>query len=241
MHGTDTAILLSTCEEELQYLLSKMKKRADGRRFGWECLKAALDGGKAREAFENLQRRYQTLTFLFGRVQKLQSIEQRTWEIEERVNTVASGVHPMIQETYTAEARQIYDEMLQWLSPMDYSPQQADFLRQIQEGTGQWFLESRQFQEWYNPCLFYTCLLPNFPQANKSTRLSRKPVTLSAPAYLVLGRLSLCPGNLKQRVNWTSECVCIARCRSLGLQSQDGSAHQRLPQYQVQGGLWSGA
>jgi hypothetical protein len=68
-HDADTAILLSACEDKLQRLLAKMKKRADAHRFGWECLKAALDGGKAREAVENLHRRFQTLTLLFERDQ----------------------------------------------------------------------------------------------------------------------------------------------------------------------------
>jgi len=45
-------------------------------------------------------------------------------------------------------------KILNWLSSLseeDYSTQQADFLRQRQEGTGQWFLNSSQFQEWYSP------------------------------------------------------------------------------------------
>jgi NACHT domain. len=218
LHGTDTAVLLSTCENELQHLLAKMKKRADGHRLGWECLKAALDGGKAREAVENLHRRYQTLNLLFGRdqlvlqtkilqqaiegredqnrnhqtqVQKLRSIEQRTSEIEVSVNTVASGVNSMVQETHTAEARQKHGELLQWLSSADYSPQQADFLRQREEGTGQWFIESHQFQEWYSPCYLHTCLIPILPQANQSTRLSRKPVTLFCPGIPGAGKTIL--------------------------------------------------
>jgi len=56
---------------------------------------------------------------------------------------------------------QKHEEMLQWLSSVDYSLQQAGFLRQRQEGTGQWFLESHQFQEWYSPVSFilsHSCL-----------------------------------------------------------------------------------
>ena len=64
LHDMDTTVLLSTCKDELQRLLSTMKKRADGHRFGWECLKAALGGRKAREAVENLHRRYQALHLL---------------------------------------------------------------------------------------------------------------------------------------------------------------------------------
>ena len=51
---------------------------------------------------------------------------------------------------------------LSFLSKKDYSKQQADFLRQRQEGTGQWFLESRQFKEWYSLCFLRTWLIPIF-------------------------------------------------------------------------------
>jgi len=45
LQDTDTTNLISIFEDELQDLLAKMNKRADGHRFGWECLKAALDVG----------------------------------------------------------------------------------------------------------------------------------------------------------------------------------------------------
>ena len=38
LHDTDTTVLLSACKDELQRLLAKLKKRADGHRFGWECV-----------------------------------------------------------------------------------------------------------------------------------------------------------------------------------------------------------
>lgn len=39
-------------------------------------------------------------------------------------------------------------ELLQWLSPADYGSQQSDFLRLRQDGTGQWVLDSTEFQNW---------------------------------------------------------------------------------------------
>jgi Cdc6-like AAA superfamily ATPase len=38
--------------------------------------------------------------------------------------------------------------ILDWLTPVDYSPQQHDLIRRQQEGTGQWFLRSPEFQTW---------------------------------------------------------------------------------------------
>jgi Cdc6-like AAA superfamily ATPase len=40
--------------------------------------------------------------------------------------------------------------ILDWLTPVDYAPQQIDFIGRRQEGTGQWLLNSKEFQEWVN-------------------------------------------------------------------------------------------
>ena len=66
----DMDSLLSTCEDELQRLLSELKKRVGGHKFGWERLKTALVGRKAREAVEDLHRQCQTLTLFleFGQL-----------------------------------------------------------------------------------------------------------------------------------------------------------------------------
>jgi hypothetical protein len=49
------------------------------------------------------------------------------------------------QEWHQAEVDQ---EILMWLTTTDYSAQQSDFLSRRQEGTGQWLLDSNQFQMW---------------------------------------------------------------------------------------------
>jgi hypothetical protein len=36
--------------------------------------------------------------------------------------------------------------LLNWLTPVDYAPQQADFIRRRQLGTGQWLLDSPEYQ-----------------------------------------------------------------------------------------------
>jgi hypothetical protein len=37
--------------------------------------------------------------------------------------------------------------ILDWLTPINYSTQQSDFIGRRQEGTGQWLLSSNEFQE----------------------------------------------------------------------------------------------
>lgn len=39
-------------------------------------------------------------------------------------------------------------EILNWLTPVDYAPQQTDFINRRQAGTGQWLLDSPKFQTW---------------------------------------------------------------------------------------------
>ena len=39
-------------------------------------------------------------------------------------------------------------KILDWLTPVDYWPQQSDYLRMRQPGTGQWLLDSAEYQTW---------------------------------------------------------------------------------------------
>jgi hypothetical protein len=58
-------------------------------------------------------------------------------------------------------------EVLGWLTSVDYGPQQSDFLKRRQSGTGQWFLDSAEYQTWLslgNQTLF----CPGIPGAGKT-------------------------------------------------------------------------
>jgi Cdc6-like AAA superfamily ATPase len=39
-------------------------------------------------------------------------------------------------------------EILHWLTPVDYGPQQSDFFQERQEGTGIWLLHTNEFNTW---------------------------------------------------------------------------------------------
>jgi NACHT domain len=56
---------------------------------------------------------------------------------------------------------------LDWLTPVDYSSQQSDFIGRRQEGTGTWLLNSNEFQEWLNTSN-QTLFCPGIPGAGKT-------------------------------------------------------------------------
>jgi NACHT domain len=74
--------------------------------------------------------------------------------------------------TDVAEMRRIMDknediEILNWLTPVDYGPQQSDYIRRRQAGTGQWLLNSTEYQSWLKTSK-QTLFCPGIPGAGKT-------------------------------------------------------------------------
>ncbi|KAG4293455.1 hypothetical protein FPRO06_00040 [Fusarium proliferatum] len=57
-------------------------------------------------------------------------------------------------------------EILEWLTPVNYGPQQSDTFSQRQEGTGEWLLSSKEFQDWIDTGKTLFC--PGVPGAGKT-------------------------------------------------------------------------
>ena len=57
--------------------------------------------------------------------------------------------------------------IINWLTPIDYSTQQNDFLARRQEKTGLWLLDSDEFQRWLNKSK-QTLFCPGIPGAGKT-------------------------------------------------------------------------
>jgi hypothetical protein len=57
--------------------------------------------------------------------------------------------------------------VLSWITPIDYTSQQNDFIARRQEGTGQWLLESVEFQTWLETDK-QTLFCPGIPGAGKT-------------------------------------------------------------------------
>jgi Cdc6-like AAA superfamily ATPase len=58
-------------------------------------------------------------------------------------------------------------KILDWLTPVDYGPQQSDYIRKRQSGTGQWLLDSPAFQAWLKSSK-QTLFCPGIPGAGKT-------------------------------------------------------------------------
>jgi Cdc6-like AAA superfamily ATPase len=65
------------------------------------------------------------------------------------------------------ERQQERQAILDWLTPIDYTTQQSDFISRRQEGTGQWLLDSEEFQKWLNSNK-QTLFCPGIPGAGKT-------------------------------------------------------------------------
>lgn len=57
--------------------------------------------------------------------------------------------------------------VLDWLTPIDYAAQQSDFINRRQPGTGQWLLDSPEFQTWLQAD-GRTLFCPGIPGAGKT-------------------------------------------------------------------------
>jgi Cdc6-like AAA superfamily ATPase len=63
--------------------------------------------------------------------------------------------------------RKEHQAILDWLTAIDYAPQQNDFINRRQEGTGQWLLDSTEFQKWLETDK-QTLFCPGIPGAGKT-------------------------------------------------------------------------
>src|SRR6266536_6378666 len=77
------------------------------------------------------------------------------------------GVDRLHERQDNQDRRQEHQAILNWLTPIDYAPQQSDFISRRQEGTGEWLLNSDEFQAWLNTSK-QTLFCPGMPGAGKT-------------------------------------------------------------------------
>jgi hypothetical protein len=77
------------------------------------------------------------------------------------------GVDQLHKRQDNREGREEHQAILNWLTPVDYAPQQSGFISRRQAGTGQWLLDSAEFQTWLNIDK-QTLFCPGIPGAGKT-------------------------------------------------------------------------
>jgi Cdc6-like AAA superfamily ATPase len=85
-------------------------------------------------------------------------------DIQESLHDVSRNIDRVLHDR---EQQTILD----WLTQVDYSPQQNDFIGRRQEGTGEWLVESDEFQHWENnkKCILFC---PGIPGSGKTMIVS---------------------------------------------------------------------
>jgi len=72
-----------------------------------------------------------------------------------------------LRKRQDTQDREQDDIILNWLTPIDYAAQQSDFASRRQAGTGQWLLDSEEFQAWVETNK-QTLFCPGIPGAGKT-------------------------------------------------------------------------
>ncbi|KAG4269316.1 AGC/PKA protein kinase [Fusarium proliferatum] len=87
-------------------------------------------------------------------------------EVLSQIHETVSRSDANIREVKRKMDRKEDVEILEWLTPVNYGPQQSDNFSQRQEGTGEWLLNSKEFQDWINTGKTLFC--PGVPGAGKT-------------------------------------------------------------------------
>jgi hypothetical protein len=177
---SDTKLMLETCQRELEHLLKELKKRSQGHRLGWERFKGAFLAKDTRESVENLSRQCQMLNNMLSIDAAILGVstykevkegrkEQQEWHRDDTKTNLAirDSVDRFNQRQENQEQQQMHQVVLDWLTPIDYAPQQSDFISRRQAGTGQWLLDSAEFQMWLDTDK-QTLFCPGVPGAGKT-------------------------------------------------------------------------
>ncbi|KAI0126620.1 ankyrin repeat-containing domain protein [Xylariales sp. AK1849] len=95
------------------------------------------------------------------------AVNQSSRDHQIRLGVVEDGISRVNTRQETDDTRKEKQAILDWLTPVDYTSQHNDHFRRRQAGTGQWFLESQEYQTWVET-KGQTLFCPGIPGAGKT-------------------------------------------------------------------------
>ncbi|KAI5462028.1 putative ankyrin repeat protein [Mariannaea sp. PMI_226] len=81
-------------------------------------------------------------------IQDMRTMQETIQSVEKKLNEMNDRVHDLTRMSNEAQKATEHKEILDWLTRIDFGPQQSDLFRRRLAGTGQWLLYSAEFQEW---------------------------------------------------------------------------------------------
>ncbi|KAL7815650.1 hypothetical protein V8C26DRAFT_429458 [Trichoderma gracile] len=88
-------------------------------------------------------------------------------QAEKKIGEILSGVQEGVNKLLDIHHDQDEKTILNWLTPIDYASVQMDHIARRQPGTGQWFLDSAEYQTWLRVGR-QTLFCPGIPGAGKT-------------------------------------------------------------------------
>ncbi|KAH8586341.1 ankyrin repeat protein, partial [Bisporella sp. PMI_857] len=168
--------MLDLCRGKLEDLLKELTKREHGHRLSWDKLKGAFLAKATRDSVENLGRQCQILNSMlsidtavlaastYKEVSEARE-EQQQWHQTDSETLLA--IRSSADRSELLQKSKENQAILDWLSPIDYTSQQHDFIRRRQPGTGQWLLDAAEYREWIG-VKKKTLFCPGIPGAGKT-------------------------------------------------------------------------
>lgn len=135
---TETKLSINVCKQELENLLDKLKKIGKGNRVGWERLKASF---LVKDLQKSIDKAYCQCRILNDMI----SYDA----INLGVSTLGQVKRARKEQKEWHDAQE-NQEMLGWLSNLDFKQKQTDILSKQLSGTGEWFLNLDMFRAWRN-------------------------------------------------------------------------------------------
>jgi hypothetical protein len=128
----------ATCQAELAEVVSKLKVKYAGHRFGWERFKGPFLSKSTAKAIYSLHKQCQILKDLV-----LLDVASLSASTNQELREIRNEHQAWHDEEETCR-------ILRWLSHIDFQEKHRDVLARRHPGTGEWLLEMDTFKQWRN-------------------------------------------------------------------------------------------